>query len=288
MKKPTKKEKVNFNWDTIHYDPENAYILSRFSLLAYMEKAYIIKQLTSWGFPKRKFITRGDTQLLIAGNDDYIIVAFRGTESDNVRDWLTDAKVMMVRGSLGKVHMGFKIALSCVWAEVLQTIKTFQNKKQKLWFTGHSLGAALAVIATSRILRKQGKVQGIYTYGSPRPGNQEFATNMNKAIKKRHFRVVNNNDLVTRTPPRATGYRHVGSFRYISPYGEIHNDPAFWKRFTEGIRGYFSNPQSRYEDMTFRFADSFLDHLIEEYVMMLGRAIGKDPVKYRKRKRGKI
>ena len=53
-------------------------------------------------------------------------------------------------------------------------------------------------------------VHGLYTFGQPRLGEKTFARNLNLEFQPRTFRFVKNNDVVTRVPIRAMGYRHVG------------------------------------------------------------------------------
>ena len=68
--------------------------------------------------------------------------------------------------------------------------------------TGNSLGAALATLAADRY----GNVQGVYTFGSPKVGNDVFKE---KFIVKT-YSIVNNKDIVTRVPPPGI-YKHVGT-----------------------------------------------------------------------------
>jgi hypothetical protein len=82
----------------------------------------------------------------------------------------------------------------------------------KFWFTGHSLGAALATLAAYDF----GNVQALYTYGSPRVGNLGFARAFSRSDVP-HYRVVHHHDIVTQVPfpfP-AIGYEHVGDLKYI-------------------------------------------------------------------------
>jgi predicted lipase len=49
----------------------------------------------------------------------------------------------------------------------------------------------------------------VYTYGSPRVGNKEFANYYSKEVPKTN-RVINNNDIVPKSPSSLLGYKHVG------------------------------------------------------------------------------
>ena len=103
--------------------------------------------------------------------------------------------------------------------------------------TGHSLGGALALIATKEIARAS--IGACYTFGSPRVAGYGFA----RKIKTPIYRVVNARDIVPRVPPvflptvlsivvsftpipyqkwiskvleKFTGYVHHGDMRYLT------------------------------------------------------------------------
>ena len=40
-----------------------------------------------------------------------------------------------------------------------------------VWYTGHSLGGALASLATAQMRRQEVPVDGLYTFGQPRTGS---------------------------------------------------------------------------------------------------------------------
>ncbi|CAN0263726.1 unnamed protein product [Laminaria digitata] len=85
----------------------------------------------------------------------------------------------------------------------------------EVFVTGHSLGGALATLATLDHQRRypEAKVT-MYNFGSPRVGNRAFAKLYDRFVGD-SFRVVNNKDIVARLP-RATmrgislDYRHSG------------------------------------------------------------------------------
>ena len=102
-------------------------------------------------------------------------------------------------------------------------------------------------------------VDGLYTFGQPRTGNRDFARNFNFEFKPYTFRFVNNNDIVTRVPPRALGYRHLGTFRYFDEAGNFHEDLGQWNRFLDRMRG-------RVEDILEWGTDGTKDHSMDEYL----------------------
>ncbi len=150
-------------------------------------------------------------------------------------DIFTDVNIVLEADppQRGKVHRGFKQALDAIWnppdtgeeAEsdaqpglkaTLDKIrargKRRHGKEPTLWFTGHSLGAALATLAANRYK----KVQGLYTFGSPMVGDAEF---IKEFQVPQHFRIVNNRDIVALVPPRLPpffDYCHLDGVRKIT------------------------------------------------------------------------
>lgn len=80
----------------------------------------------------------------------------------------------------------------------------------KVAFTGHSLGGALATLAAIDFTSLQSVYPvEIVTFGKPRVGNFEFAYFVNSKIKE-NFRVINKSDPIPHTPFFDQGYRHEG------------------------------------------------------------------------------
>jgi triacylglycerol lipase len=237
---------TNFEFSlTAKYNPQNALTLVKLARLTYQTEEEISQQVTSWGFNQFSFITTPtpieayDTQAFIIANSNLILVTFRGSESRT--DWKNNLDFVLIQGYggrvdefQGRVHRGFSRALDSVWGQVKRTIDQFQTQGQTLWFTGHSLGAALATLAVSRLVLAEDKpVGGLYTYGSPRVGDRVFAQNFNNQFKDQSFRFVNHKDIVTRLPPRQAGYSHVGTFLYFSDSVRITNDLYWWIKFLD-------------------------------------------------------
>jgi triacylglycerol lipase len=212
------------------FDMVNAWWLIEASTLAYSEEDFVRPRFQQAGLKEVKFFTGNSTQCFVADNDDFAIIVFRGTEirrrdgrsdfGNIIADLKTDADIMLTdSGQGGKVHRGFKDALDEVWVKqgLLEYIKSKDTLNRTLWFTGHSLGAALATLAAKRY----GKVQGLYTFGSPRVGDVDFANRFQISA----YRFVNNNDIVTRVPPPIR-YEHIGDLKYIDRSGIVSNNSS--------------------------------------------------------------
>ena len=92
-----------------------------------------------------------------------------------------------------------------------------------LWVTGHSLGGAMATLASVRLTDEGYKVRAVYTYGSPRVGDRVFRDSYRLA----NYRFVNDNDLVPHLPFRWC-YKHVGKLRLVNSEGDFTEEQAAW------------------------------------------------------------
>jgi triacylglycerol lipase len=236
-----------FDAHTTRYNGENALVLADCAKLAYQSEPTIREAMQkTWMFRNFEFFDSGEsTQAFIAGNETAIIIAFRGTEIKKIKDVINDKRFIPTTGSAGTVHRGFNAALHEVWGvnakkDMRPYIKKFQDKNQSIWFCGHSLGAALATLAAAEyVINEGGTVNGLYTIGQPRIGNDLFASVFNKAVSDRCFRFVNNNDIVTRIPISLPvfKYTHVGNALYLDSKGRLHDVLPWWKKAWDRIKG---------------------------------------------------
>ncbi len=146
-----------------------------------------------------------DTQCLIIGDAENVVVVFRG--SDDINDWFANFQAVRDPGPLTntKAHEGFQDALFPSVIQVTNAIDGMLDNNQRIWVTGHSLGGALTSLYSAMMFEAGYTVYGIYTFASPRPGDDPLAkaldTKMNKVSKGPHHRVMNNNDIVPHLPP---------------------------------------------------------------------------------------
>ncbi len=152
--------------------------------------------------------------------DDTLVIGFRGTEETNMTDWITDLKFFQsdypfADKSGVQVHSGFLESYSSVRDAVLQQVKSSDLKK--VMCTGHSLGGPLANFAALDVsLNFSGKDVTCYTFGSPKPGNDNFAKLYKKQVPDT-YRVVNGADKVPVLPPGS--YEHVGKLQEVGQSG---------------------------------------------------------------------
>lgn len=88
------------------------------------------------------------------------------------------------------------------------------NPGYALVVTGHSLGAAVATLAGAE-WRNAGYSCDIYTYGSPRVGNDVLADYVT-AQPGGEYRITHYDDIVPRLPPMFLGYRHTSPEYWLS------------------------------------------------------------------------
>lgn len=150
-----------------------------------------------------------------------IFVVFRGTRE--AAEWIdnfnADQFFFLNDQNLGKVSHGFKKIYSEVRPDdqgqqilsIEQTVFTTLHKlpkqdsniKYQVFVTGHSLGGALATMATLHIAKKTQFTQPIlYSFASPRTGDPNFAKHFNDL--QQCYRIANSEDIVPTVPP-ATG-----------------------------------------------------------------------------------
>jgi pimeloyl-ACP methyl ester carboxylesterase len=148
------------------------------------------------------------------------IVAFRGTDASDPTDLYDDGNALQIPWKPdGRVHAGFAHALAHVQDDLLAAIDALNYET---FYTGHSLGAAMATLLAS--LRKP---DYLYTIGSPRVGDNDFVNTL-AGVSVRRF--VDCCDIVTRVPPEnlslADPYKHFGNPSYIDRDRNLQENPT--------------------------------------------------------------
>ncbi len=201
------------------YSPVNAIWLAELCRLVYRHDteedtpAPIPRRVTyleTAGFKQLAFFNSGPSgmqAMLVEHQLDpkFAVLAFRGTEQ-KLQDFIADLEINVIPLNQNdiEVHPGFSSGLASIWG----LVETELNKLScPIFYTGHSLGAALATLAA---LKKA--PSAVYTYGSPRVGNIAFV-NALKNIPI--YRVVDNIDVVETVPLETMGYCHAGKEHWL-------------------------------------------------------------------------
>ncbi len=141
-----------------------------------------------------------------------IFIVFRGTLTK--AEWYFNSQFkqtyFMGNSDLGLVSSGFnKIYIrpghlpdvKSLEQTVIDTLKMCSPNSQ-IFVTGHSLGGALATMATLHIAKSRDhsiiNKPILYTYASPRVGNKQFAQHF---YHLECYRIANSEDMVVRVPP---------------------------------------------------------------------------------------
>ena len=239
---------------------KNSTILAKAAATAYNDLTAFQKQFD----PEAIMFDKDGTQVFCWKDGKHACVSFRGTEPTEWTDIKSDLKIRRVKCPTGFVHRGFRDALDEVWADVVAWIA--KQKCEHVFFTGHSLGGALATLAASRW---NTVTTHLYTYGSPRVGGKKFIQSFKT---KERYRFRNNNDIVTRVPFELFGYKHVsgegGNFIYFDIDGNVATKFSRWYMFKQWWKGTFRG-------VSHLQIDGFSDHGVHNYYEYCKREMDK-------------
>jgi triacylglycerol lipase len=227
-----------FRPEAAAFSRANAWWLAEASLLAYWPDAAQVEQIyrTRAGL-SCEVVAVDNTLCHLAFDDHFAIVAFRGTRPDQWEDIFDDARFELEEWPRGQVHDGFKAAFLRIRDALVGALHAHAPNRP-VWMTGHSLGAAIAVLAADAIP----ETRGVYTFGLPRVGDQVFAGHFNQRFLGRSFRYVDDHDVVTHVPPEALGlpkglYAHVDELRWIDPDGNVGTARPTLQQFIHEVFG---------------------------------------------------
>jgi hypothetical protein len=156
---------------------------------------------------------------LLGNNPDPAVktafVSFRGTLT--AAEWMDNLDIATTTyrpvANFGKVHMGWMTLYETIRPSLIANLAAACAGCDQLLVTGHSLGAALAVLAAPDILRNMppNLEPKVTTFAGPRAGLHDFAAAFNMTIES-CFRVVNQMDVVPHLPLAFPWlpYEHVG------------------------------------------------------------------------------
>jgi predicted lipase len=221
-------------------------ILAHMSHAAYCNKDYLHEFFQRFGASIKFYeshLEQGTIrgrEAFLASWEDKAILAFRGTEADDKSKLKLDDKLLSVASHLGidlpseldisflptdimddlefapisisvgggssTVHRGFLKATDELWGDIQPDLDGLALNSNQLFVTGHSLGAAMAVIAALKYPFAQ-----VVTFGEPGVG-RDLDNGIHPGCD--HIRYVNGSDPVTKIVPELL-YPHHGEHRHL-------------------------------------------------------------------------
>jgi len=198
-----------------------------------------------------------------------IVIAFRGTVTclewlENLRVSLTHLPSLVVGEEDDDVGVGVGVGVGppmvqkgflslytskttthaslqeMVRKEIERVIQRYTNETLSLTLTGHSLGAALAILSAYDITAtfKNAPMVTVISFGGPRVGNESFRKELEEKGTK-ILRIVNSDDVVTKVPGLVVNLDELVS-------GEDVVDVGIWSKW---LYKYIENMQLVYVDI---------------------------------------
>ena len=245
---------------------ERSLLFANLASIAYSDDIEQVKKLVrKLGFTTVEFYNKDGAQAYRFMNKKDLVIACRGTQPTEFNDISADLKAMpVVAETVSRVHRGFKAEVDELWPMISEDLQRKTNRDKDVWFTGHSLGAAMTTIMASRCNCDvdMPDIQEVYTYGSPRVGWRGYCN----SLQVKHHRWVNNNDIVTTVPLRVMGYVHHGTEHYMNAYG-LERKLTPWQRAKDKWRGMWMGIKQGK-------VDNFGDHSMTQYIGNLEKMQG--------------
>eukprot|EP00884_Botryococcus_braunii_P020013 jgi/Botrbrau1/6696/Bobra.0202s0033.2 len=207
--------------------PENAHFMSLCSKLVY-EDGRIVKDMVQhrWGLMLHDYFKAPAHQTstywvpdfvwFTCSNAEALILCFKGADPSwqlNVKadppmwhSYDTDLEC--------RIHGGLLVGLSesnphkptqSMFGAIIDSLKTHGAGK-KIFICGHSIGGGISAYVSLFLhqMRKEDlgrHIAGIFTFGSPRCGDKQFASLFSEAFAGRAFRYVYASDVIVKLPP---------------------------------------------------------------------------------------
>lgn len=206
------------------YDPSTAWSALQFCKTAYCDAGAI----SSWSCgPACQFHSQFQIQGVyhnasiesqgFSGYDPSmgaIVVAFRG--SSNIPNWISDLdfiKTTYPNPACGcEVHRGFLGEWLSMSYDVLNDVNALlstHGSNTPVFVTGHSLGAAVSILAAMDIITHATANVMVYNFGEPRVGDSTFAAwAAGRLSAGKQYRVTHERDPVPHVPPMDFGFLH--------------------------------------------------------------------------------
>ncbi|HBT77766.1 MAG TPA: hypothetical protein DEB39_12770 [Planctomycetaceae bacterium] len=154
-----------------------------------------------------------------------------------------------------------------------------QERPRKIWVTGHSLGGALATLATRRLTMEADYLNEVdpiatFTFGQPRVGD----TQMCRQIGSPFYRFAYVADPVTWVPfsvPAFVEYAHAGDLRMIDKSSTIRKSATDWF-LSYGKSLIAVAAQMTTTKLVGRVSQHIRSHYMDNYIQRITTAIKKE------------
>lgn len=163
------------------------------------------------------------------------VVAITGTEPEDWRDWLTNARGWLVAwdNGRGRYHKGFLLGYLSVRPQIFDYIASGRFREVEV--AGHSAGGAMAQYCAHDLLKHAAHVRHVTgaVFGAPASMDAVAA----RANYGRLYDVTRHRDLVPYLT-RAAGFCATGPFIYIDGKGKLHDKVGE----CQSCREWYKNP----------------------------------------------
>ena len=247
----------NLNLDFSKYDQSSSIYCSQLSLLTYRNEVNIEKfyQQMVREYPDQNinynFLSntdKNDTQALLWCNKTFLAIAFRGTERNKLKDWITNIKFWNYNNNpesneelenLPPGHAGFRrSAMNLITTEhLLENINSLIKKSSPdadfksfpIILTGHSLGAAISQMLIEPLVYSGYSFSGAYHFAPP----LAVSNSVRDYMKDKYGEIVHDIVYYKDYVPRAgrNGVSHFGKFYRICLDGKIYKEKERYVRF---------------------------------------------------------
>ena len=166
-----------------------------------------------------------------------IVVAVPGTrDASQLVQEILNSKLVAFDNTEMRLNKFFKERAEGVKSAIFKALKSAIESKYQIVFTGHSLGAAVSSILayfaeTEGVIKTSKNDIILITYGQPRTGNDVWANELMKKVKK-VFRISREGDIVTTIPPCDRG---IIDSTCASVFGDLF-DPSYKPKVENEMR----------------------------------------------------
>lgn len=248
---------ANFDADFSTYKQNTALFCAHLSDAAYlpMDKFVELESRLNTAYSNSYTITVIETSVrsraLFLLNKNFLVIAFRGTEFNEMKDILTDGKFKNYRTNddsrlalhnLPTGHAGFRRGImelineTAIFEKMDKLIASLPAGVSKLpiYLTGHSMGAAYASMFTGCLFQdKNYNFKGAYNFAPPLAIDCEEANSIRNACGSLIYDIVNYKDYVARAGSYCRrNYSHIGKFYRISDLYTLYQEDEHYVRFT--------------------------------------------------------